>query len=421
MTWQLVALFLLLALSAFFSSSETALFSISRSRIAAMERSERGSHRRAARLLRTPRRLLVSILVGNTLVNVGSASLATAVAIGMLSATGNPRAVQEGMLWSTLVMTVLLLLAGEILPKSFAIERAEQLGPAVSGPLALFNAVIGPVRAVLEWTSEVLTRPFRGGELAAPRLSSSELATAVELGHFEGVVDAFEWEIINNILEMEQRTAGEVMTPRVDVRTLEAGAGIEEWVRAFRESGFSRLPVVEGDLDHVLGVLYAKDYLAVRARGGGRPALEELAREPLFVPESMKVLELLRVFRGEGLHFALVIDEYGSVEGVVTMEDLLEEIVGDIADSRDEEEAPFKLLGPGVAVVFAGWELEQFAEATGFTLEDPHAETVGGWLVNRLGRIPAAGETVAVPPFRIHILAAGPTRILWIRAEWRTA
>ena len=419
MTWQLAALLALLALSAFFSSSETALFSISRSRIHAMERSDRRSHRRAAALLRSPRRLLVSILVGNTLVNVGSASLATATAIGMLAATGNPRAVQEGMLWATLLMTAVLLLAGEILPKSFAIERAEQLGPAVSGPLALFTTLIAPVRAFLEWTSDVLSRPFRHGRLAAPKLSSSELATAVELGHYEGVVDAFEREIINNILEMEERTIGEVMTPRVGGESLDVGAGQETWIQVFRESGFSRLPVVEGDLDHVAGILYAKDYLAVRARGGGRPELAELVRDPFFAPESMKVLELLRVFKGEGLHFALVIDEYGSVEGVITMEDLLEEIVGDIADSRDEEESPFKLLAPGVAVVFAGWDLEEFAEATGYALEDPNAETVGGWLVNRLGRIPMAGETITIPPFRIHVLAAGPTRVLWLRAEWR--
>ncbi|MFO7767416.1 MAG: hemolysin family protein, partial [bacterium] len=351
---------------------------------------------------------------------VGSASLATATAISILSATGNPRAVQEGVLWATLLMTALLLLVGEILPKSFAIERSEQLGPAVSGPLAAFTTLIRPLRALLEWISGVLTRPFRHGGLAAPKLSSRELATAVELGHYEGVVDAFEREIINNILEMEERTVGEVMTPRVDVESLETGTEMDEWVEAFQETGFSRLPVVSGDLDHVVGVLYAKDYLAVRARGGGRPALEDLIREPFFIPESMKVLELLRVFRREGLHFALVIDEYGSVEGVVTMEDLLEEIVGDIADSRDEEESPFKMLAPGVAVVFAGWDLEEFAGATGFTLEDPHAETVGGWLVNRLGRIPMAGETVTVPPFRVHVLAAGPARVLWLRAEWRT-
>ena len=415
----MVLLLILLCLSGFFSSSETALFSLNRSRIASEKLSGRRSWRTVLTLLSKPRRLLVSLLVGNTLVNVAAASLGTVVAIELLSSIGSQRAVEAGMLWATVIMTILILFFGEIAPKSFALENAEKMAPVIAGPLAGFAALLGPVRVVLERMTDLLVSQTRLSRLAGPGLSSDELATAVEVGHDEGVVDAFERKVINNILDLETRTAGEVMTPRVEVVSLDIDTSVDEWARAFRESGYSRLPVIEGDLEKIAGVFYAKDYLDVQAHGAARYELRDLLREPYFVPESMKVAELLREFRERQLHFALVIDEYGSVSGLVTMEDVLEEIVGEITDSRDEEEVPFKVIAPGVAVVFAGWELDEFADVTGFSLEDDYAETVGGWLINRLGRIPEAGETVNVPPFQFRILSSRPNRVLWVRAEWR--
>lgn len=370
-------------------------------------------------LLSRPRRTLVSILVGNTLVNVAAASFGTVVAIELLSSLGTRSAVQAGMFWATVIMTILILFFGEIAPKSFALENAERMAPLIAGPLSAFTTLLGPVRAVLERLTDTMISHSRFRQLAGPDLSSDELATAVDIGHDEGVVDAFERKVLSNILDLEERTVGEVMTPRVEVVSLDIGAPAGRWAPAFQESGFSRLPVIEGNLENIAGVFYAKDYLALRAQGAARVELRDLLREPYFVPESTKVVELLREFRERQLHFALVIDEYGSVSGLVTMEDVLEEIIGEIADSRDEEEAPFKTIAPGVAVVFAGWELDEFADATGFELEDEHAETLGGWMVNRLGRIPEAGEVVDVPPFRFRILSARPNRVLWVRAEWR--
>lgn len=384
-----------------------------------MKKSSRNSEQRVVRLLSTPRRLLVSILVGNTLVNIAAASLGTTVAIDLLSAPGTGQAVGEGMLWATLTMTVLILFTGEIAPKSIALENSERLSRIVARPLLFFITFIKPVRILLEWTNNLLFSSTEHSFLAGPDLSSGTLATAVRVGHDEGVLDTFEREVINNILDLERRTTGEIMTPRVEVISLDVDAPPDEWSKVFSDSGFSRIPVIDGDLDNVTGVFYAKDYLAVQTRGTSGYELKGLLRDPYFVPESMKVIKLLGEFRRRQLHFALVIDEYGSVSGVVTMEDVLEEIVGEITDSRDEEEAPFKLLTPGVAVVYAGWELDQFARATGTSLKDDYAETVGGWLVNRLGRIPKTGETVQAGPFRLHVLSARPTRVLWLRVEWK--
>lgn len=384
-----------------------------------MERSDHPSRKRVSELLRSPRRLLVSILIGNTLVNVGSASMATVVAIGLFSEAGSAQSVEQGMLWSTLVMTVLILFFGEIAPKSFAIEHAERLSQVTARPLALFVRLLGPLGTMLDAFNAALLRLVGSRQLQAPDISSGELAAAVAFGHDEGVVDAFERDVVNNILTMEEGTVGEVMTPRVDVKTLDGTTPEGEWAAAFGKSGYSRLPLIDGDLDHVVGVLYAKDYIAVRLLGAGPLDARTLARKAYFVPESMKSIELLQEFRRQQLHFALVIDEYGSVSGVVTMEDLLEEIVGEITDSRDQEEAPFKLLEPGVAVVFAGWDLDEFSAAVGVPLQDDHAETVAGWLVNRLGRIPMTGETLNVSGFRVHVLSAGPTRVLWLRVEWK--
>ena len=369
-------------------------------------------------MLAEPRRLLVAILVGNTLVNIGAASMATAVAIRLFEAGGSHQSVQQGMLWATLVMTALILFFGEIAPKSFAIENADRLAQIAAGPLGIFTRVIGPVGTALEKLASRVIAVFSPPELAVPVLSSRELARAIEVGHYQGVVDAFEREVIGNILDLGVRSVGDVMTPRVDVESIDLRAPAGEWPRRFSQTGFSRLPLVFGDLDHIEGILYAKDVLSVQLLGAAPADLKALAREPYFVPESMKTLELLQELRSRQLHFAVVLDEYGSVSGVVTMEDVLEEIVGDIADSRDQEEAPFKLLGRGVAVVFAGWELEEFAEVTGMALIDPHAETVGGWVTNRLGRIPRAGESLRIPPFRVHVLSARPNRVLWLRVEW---
>ncbi len=420
LTWQIIGLLLLLVVSAFFSSSETALFSLSRGRVRAMERSDRPSRRRVAELLRSPRRLLVSILIGNTLVNVGSASMATVVAIGLFSDAGSAQSVEQGMLWATVIMTILILFFGEIAPKSFAIEHAEGLSQATARPLALFIRLLGPLGTMLDALNSGLLRLVGSRQLEPPDISSEELAAAVAFGHDEGFVDAFERDVVNNILTMEEGTIGEVMTPRVDVKSLDVAAPEAEWAAAFGKSGYSRLPLIDGDLDHVVGVLYAKDYIAVRLLGTGPIDPRALARKSYFVAESMKSLELLHEFRRQQRHFALVIDEYGSVSGVVTMEDLLEEIVGELADSRDVEEAAFKLLEPGVAVVFAGSDLDEFSAAVGVPLQDDHAETVAGWLVNRLGRIPRTGETLNVSGFRIHVLSAGPTRVHWLRVEWKT-
>ena len=370
------------------------------------------------RLLAEPRRVLVAILVGNTLVNIGAASMATAVAIRLFEAGGSHQSVQQGMLWSTLVMTALILFFGEIAPKSFAIENADRLSQIAAGPLGILTRVIGPVGIALERLSSRVIATFNPPGLAAPVLSSRELARAIEVGHYQGVVDAFEREVIGNILDLGVRSVADVMTPRVDVESIDLRAPAGEWPRRFRETGFSRLPLVFGDLDHIEGILYAKDILSVQLLGAAPTDLKSLARDPYFVPESMKTLELLQELRSRQIHFAVVMNEYGSVSGVVTMEDVLEEIVGDIADSRDQEEAPFKLLGSGVAVVFAGWELAEFAEATGTVLTDPHAETVGGWVSNRLGRIPRTGESLRIPPFRVHVLSARPNRVLWLRVEW---
>ncbi len=383
-----------------------------------MGSSERIAERRVSRLLAEPRRLLVSILVGNTLVNIAAASLGAMVVIGLLPGGAEEAASGRAVVWTTVVMTALILFFGEIVPKSYALEYDEKLARFIGAPLAAFMVLITPVRVILERANELLFTLTGGLVPDHPHLSSGELATAVDMGHTSGVVDAFEREVINNIIGLEEHTVGEVMTPRVEVIALSARMPPGQWLDRFRASGFSRLPVIGEDLDHITGICYAKDLLELGTRVDESREAPGLVREPYYVPESMKAVDLLAEFRRRQLHFAVVIDEFGSTAGVITMEDLLEEIVGDIADSRDQEEAPFKLVAPEAAVVYAGMELEAFAARIGYRLSDEHAETVGGWLTNRLGRIPAAGEDLSLGPFRIRILSARPTRVLWLRVEW---
>ncbi|MFC1627938.1 hemolysin family protein [Gemmatimonadota bacterium] len=416
-TWHLILLGVLLLLSGFFSSSETALFFLGKGQISEMERSDRGASRRVAFLLSKPRRLLVGILVGNTLVNIAAASLGTVVAIDLLTPVGSGQAVGEGILWATVIMTILILFVGEIAPKSFALENATRLAPLISRPLLIFLTFIKPLRVVLMWVNDLLLALLRPSLLEGPDLSSDELTSAIEEGYDAGILDTFEREVINNLLDMEQRTVGDIMTPRVEIVSMDSATPPGEWKGVFHSSGFSRTPVTAGDLDTVDGILYARDVLAAQAGVSASPDLSILVRPPWFVPESMKAMDLLGEFRDRQVHLALVIDEYGSVSGLVTMEDVLEEIVGDIADPRGEE-APFRLIEKGIAVVYAGWELDEFSREVGIEMHDRFSETVGGWIVNSLGRIPVSGETLDLGSFRFHVLAASPTRVLWLRVEW---
>ncbi|MDD3642338.1 MAG: hemolysin family protein [Candidatus Krumholzibacteria bacterium] len=397
----------LLALSAFFSGSETALFSLSRSTVAGMAEGD-PSRRRVASLLRRPRRLLVTILFGNLLVNVANTSVVTALAIRMYG--------EAGVGYAMLLMTVLILVFGEISPKSLAIRRAPAIAVAVAPVLGALMAALWPVRVALGWIAdssvEVGRRLF--GE-TREEYGSLELAAAVEMGHRDGLFDEFEKEVLTNLFLFAETSVHEILTPRVDVFSLDVSTPLQEAVRQVRDRGFTRVPLYEGRPETIVGVLHAKDLL--RTARDDRVALRDLVREVRFVPETKKIRDLLGELIAARQHMVIAVDEHGSYEGIVTLEDILEEIFGDIRDRREPRVDEYTMIGPDAIVASGSMRLEDFNDIFRSGLESQEVETVGGYLTETTGRIPHDGEAFEAEGLRFLVISADPTRINKLKVE----
>ena len=330
---RLAAFVLLMFLSAFFSASETAFFSLSRIRVQILRKESRLGEKIAS-LLDRPRRLIISILMGNEIVNIVASAIFTG---GIIIVLG------EGRSWlAPILMTPILMVFGEISPKSFAARFPESLARGLVIPLAWFTSIIQPVRWVfLQIANAVLSLLGASARDQSNILMEDEFLTLVEAGLEEGELYATEQAYIRNIFEFYDRTVGEITIPRTDMACWEAGLPLSEISRLVRESAHSRVPVYEGDRDHIAGILYLRDFLGVSGQTQFDLNLalpRELLREPLIVPEGMKLDALFRIFRQERTHLAIVADEFGGVAGLVTMTDLLDEIFGEIRDEFDEEE-----------------------------------------------------------------------------------
>lgn len=397
----------LLVFSAFFSGSETALFSLSRSTVAGMGEGS-GSRRRVAALLRRPRRLLVTILFGNLLVNVANTSIVTALAIRLYG--------EAGVGYAMLLMTGLILMFGEISPKSLAIKRAPGIAVAVAPVMQVMMAVFWPIRVVLGWIAdysvEIGRRIF--GE-TREEYGSLELATAVEMGHRDGLFDEFEKEILTNLFLFAETSVHEILTPRVDVFSLDVSTSLQDAVRQVRDRGFTRVPLYAGRPERIVGVLHAKDLL--RYARDDRVTLRDLVREVLFVPETKKIRDLLGELIASRQHVVIALDEHGSYEGIVTLEDILEEIFGDIRDRREPRVDEYTMLGRDAIVAAGTMRLEDFNEVFRAALESREVETLGGYITELTGRIPHDGETFESEKLRFLVISADPTRILKLKIE----
>lgn len=390
-------LLLLLVASAFFSGSETALFSLRETELEEMSRSGSPRARRAVELVRRPYRTLVTLLLANMVVNVIVSVLITGVCLRAFGQAGLGVAIPGA--------TLLLVLFGEIVPKSVGLRQGRPFAELGASLIHGLSVVLGPVRRALEHLAAGAS-----GEPQRPPLDREELATLVEVAQEEGELTPFEARVLKRILLFATVTSGRFMTPRVDMVAVDVASTAEEVAAVFDGSGRSRVVVVEGDRDHVVGVLLLKDFLT---HPGDRTVLRvsELMRRPLFVPESLPAPSLFRQFQAHRLHIAVVVGEHGGVEGVVTLEDLLEEIVGDIHDEADEPEMELEQLADGTWRADAAMELDDLGEALGAQLDrGQDAVTLSGLLEERLGRIPRAGDRVVAGPFEFRVLSALPTR-----------
>jgi putative hemolysin len=402
------AVIILLALSAFFSGSEAALYSLTRPQIRSLE-SKSNAGRQIGRLLTTPRKLLVTILLGNLLVNIFMTSTATSVMLGLFG--------EKGVGYAFVVMTALILTFGEIIPKAIGLRWSTRVAVLAISPLRLFHAAVAPVRVPISRMSDAVIEVVRKriGQ-AKKHFTWDELVTAVQMGRIDGTVGLFEYEILSNVLEFRETVVKEIMTPTISVISKPLTAKRAELVDAFIETGLSRMPIWDETTDDVVGILHIKDLLDPQS-ARDEAELRSLLREPFFVPETTPISDLYDELQSRQAHIAVVIDEYASFVGIVTLEDILEELVGEIRDARDSKIDPFMLLDQDRIVVPGTMEIDEFNRVFGTSIQDDVNETIAGYVTAFTGKIPREGEVFEEGGLRFCIISAQPNRIRKLRVE----
>ena len=402
-------LVVLLLLSAFFSGAEAALFSLSRTQIRGLQAASRGG-RLLAGLLTKPRAVLVTVLVCNLTVNVFASSFATALA---LKAFG-----PSGLIIAFFGMSIIVMLVTEVVPKVVGLHWSLRIAPAVAYPLTVMHALLIPVRVPLSWLSDAITGPIRR-RLGATGASYTwdELLTAVRLARREGSVGPFEYEILSHVLEFRQKVVKEIMTPSIHVSSAPVTASREELLSLFASSAHSRIPIHGDSPDDVIGILHVKD-LVDESAARTEDDLRTRMRETFFIQENASIVDLYHELQRRKIHVAVVIDEHASFAGMVTTEDILEQMIGEIHDARDvKAPQPFQRIDERRIVVFGTMEIDHFNEVFETSLRDDRHETMAGFVTGKMGRIPREGESIEIDGLRFHVINAQPNRIRKLRVE----
>ncbi|WP_409432886.1 HlyC/CorC family transporter [Litorimonas sp. RW-G-Af-16] len=402
----------LLVFSAFFSSSETALTAASRVRMHAAEKDGDKRATIVTKLMNMRERLLGGILLGNNLVNILASVLTTALFTNLFGAGGVALAAATG------VMTILILIFAEVLPKTYAITQPDKLALIVSRPILWIIRILAPIVTVVQVIVNGVLRLFGMDTNASAWTAADEIRGAVDLHLQEGGVAKRARDQIYGVLEIGELTIEEVMIHRKNLNMVDVNASPEQIIKDVLASGHTRLPIYKEDTDNVIGVLHIKDLLKAMSRASGDISsidIKKFAREPWFVPETTSVVKQLRAFQQKREHFALVVDEYGALMGVVTLEDILEEIVGDIQDEYDEELSGVNRLKDGGAIVRGDVAVRDLNRAMDWKLPDEEAVTIAGLVIHESQTIPIVGQTFAYHGYRFEILTRTRNQIQSLR------
>ncbi len=385
--YTLVALFLFcIACSAFFSSSEVALISITRAKVRTLVNEQRKGAAALAALKENPDRILITILIGNNIVNIAAAAIATAIAIGLYG--------DWGVGIATGMVTIILLVFCEIGPKMYATRANEQFALTVSPIILFLSRIVSPII----WGIEKVSSHFsEGREHTGPFVTEQEIKEWIDVGKEEGTIEEEEKKMLYSVLEFGDTQVREIMTPRVDVSLMEDTNTVESAQHIFNETGFSRIPVYHDHIDNIIGILNVKDVFSVLLLKKKDTSIKDLIYDPFFVPDTKKIDDLLKELQVRKTQMAVVLDEYSSFVGIVTVEDILEELVGDILDEFDMEEQEFQQISEGVYAVDSSMWVEDLNSELNLDLPvEESYETVGGLLIDRLGHIPHLGESVTL-------------------------
>ncbi len=442
---QLAGLGLLLFLSAFFSGSETALFSLSKIQTERLRQEDGKRGAIVAGLLDNPRRLLITILVGNMFVNVASASLVASFTTALL---GN-----KGLGIAVAITTVLLLIFGEITPKTIAVHNAEPISRLVAYPIKFFSKLIFPLRVVLRSVTNTLMRLVPGVSIPVEdRFTTEEFRAMVQVAEEEGSIKEHEREMLHNIFDLRSITAAEIMVPRTEMVCASEKSTLQQVFDLARTVGRSRIPVYKDDIDHITGVVYVRDlpvwrhFGEQRAESGEQETLsskpyalspilmqmtveqflqdrgkllprrkDTLIRQPILVPETRSAVDLFQDFRNKGAQMAILLDEYGGTAGLVTMEDLVDELVGEITDEYDATSENFRRLDDFRTLVFGRTSIRNVNKRLGLELPaEEDMDTIGGYVIHLFGRIPDRGEVLSAEGLEFEVAETDRQRITYV-------
>lgn len=406
-----VLLFLLLILSALFSSSETAFTALNKAKIRRLKDAKVKGAYLLENLIEDQQRLLSTLLLGNNLINILIASIATKIATDRFGSAGVGIA--------TGAVTFLVLVFGEIAPKNYAVKHAEKVAFFAAPLIVLLSYIFFPIVKVLVWISNLLLRIFRQELIKGqPFLTPEEIKAIVAIGEEEGVIEEEERKMIHSILEFGDTLVKEIMVPRTEIVAVPESSTIKEALELARKEGYSRIPVYDGSIDNVVGILYVKDMIAFVEKGKTDVKVGDIKREAFFVPETKRVDELLKDFKRYKTHMAIVLDEYGGTAGLVTLEDVLEEIVGEIFDEYDfKEEARIEQIAENEWIADGKLDIEAIEDYFGIEISEEETETLGGFVASLLGHVPVVGEKVSYEDFVFEVVSVAGRRVDKVRIK----
>ena len=396
-----IALVLCIVLSGLFSAMETAYSTASKVRLTTM--SDEGDKKagKVLKLLNNYEKVLFTVLVGNNIVNIIATTLATLLFIAMMG--------DIGATVSTIVITVVVLLFGEISPKMLAKQHPEGFAKNVYGFLRVCMFILTPITFILDGWKWLLSKIFRFPQTAS--FSEEELITIVETAENEGQLEKHESELIRSAIEFEDLDVRDIMVPRVNVEAVPEDATMEEIYKVFVESGYSRLPVYRDDIDTIVGILHEKDFSVLLHDGG--TDIKPLIKKCIYLTQSIKISTALGMLQKEKIHMAIVVDEFGGTDGIVTLEDILEELVGEIYDEHDSEEEQIKKIDDHTYIIKGDENFEEMLEELDVKSPDEETEatTVGGFVSEQLDRMPAPGDKLTVDGMEMEVIKATDKKV----------
>ena len=397
----IIVFVILIILSGFFSSSETALFSLDKARLRTLVKQKVRGAKILAYLRKNPRRLIITILIGNNIVNIAASVLATTIGIKYFGSKG------VGIAFG--LTTFLILLFGEILPKSMAASRPTAISLSVGGPLKIIGWVLWPIIFLFEKAAKIV------GPGEKHQITEEEIRAIAEMGVEAGTIEKKEEEIIEKAFRFTDITADDVMTPRTKMFRLNGELTLEDAIGAIRQAPYSRIPVFEKVPENITGILYAKDILNYPFEKLSQIYVRDIVKEPYFIPEQKPVDDLLKEFQGRAAHIAIVVNEYGEVVGLVTLEDLIEELLGEIIDEKDVNRILIKRIAKNAILVDGATEIGKINDFFNIELPGKETYTITSLVFEKLGRIPPPGEKLKIDNLELEIAEATKKTILKVK------